>query len=155
VCGGQASGPTITTPVSASQTRIVWSSKPETKYTGFHEYSKWRNTGGSTPVKASCTVSELMDDAEQLNIKAMLMTRNAEDRLEFQNLSKKTGSGCHIYSCSTFAEDLFNMPVLGETHNLPINEEPRKPSPLHGLYNRSLQIFRADWERKVILCDRQ
>jgi acyl-coenzyme A synthetase/AMP-(fatty) acid ligase len=105
------------------------------------------------PVNASCAASDLMDDAERLNAKAVLTTRNAEDRLELQNLSRKLGLDViYIHARPSGPAGLFDMSLLGEAHDRPINEEPRKPSPLHGLYDQSLvvQTFGADGERKVV-----
>jgi Acyl-CoA synthetases (AMP-forming)/AMP-acid ligases II len=105
------------------------------------------------PINAACTASELMDDAERLNVKAVLTTRNAEDRLELRNLSNELGLDViYIHARPSGPAGLFDMTLLGETHDLSVHEEPRKPSRLHGLYDQSLvvQTSGASGDKKVV-----
>ena len=48
----------------------------------------------TAPVNATCTASELFEDAERLGAKAVFSTEDAEERLELRNLQEKLG--CEI-----------------------------------------------------------
>ena len=96
------------------------------------------------PINATCTASELMEDAERLNVKAVLTTRNAEDRLELRKLCKELGLDViYIHARPSGPAGLFDMSLLGQTH-----EEPRKPSHLHGLCDQSLVVQTSGPNRK-------
>ncbi|KAJ7132303.1 AMP-dependent synthetase and ligase [Mycena epipterygia] len=87
------------------------------------------------PVNASCTAAELLDDARRLNARAIVATRDAEDRLELRKLSDALGCDVvFVEPRSSGPCGLFDMDTLGEA---PM-QVPFRPSKLHGLRDQSL-----------------
>ncbi|KIP01343.1 hypothetical protein PHLGIDRAFT_17261 [Phlebiopsis gigantea 11061_1 CR5-6] len=64
----------------------------------------------TAPVNATCTASELFEDAERLRAKAVFTTRDAEDRLELRNLQEKLG--CEVI----YMADDVNMNMMPLFH---------------------------------------
>lgn len=100
------------------------------------------------PVNASCTPQELKEDAHRLGAKAILTTRDAEDRLELQSLRQELG--CEIIFIEERASGpagLFDMAVLGKPNN-----SPRLPSSLHNLDDKSLVLHTSgtSGKKKVV-----
>jgi len=105
------------------------------------------------PVNATCTASELKDDAERLNVKALVTTSDAEDRLELQSLSEELGlEVIFIHGRPSEPAGLFDMSLMDETHGFPVYAEPRKPTRLHGLYDQSLVLHTSgtSGKKKVV-----
>lgn len=101
------------------------------------------------PVNASCTAAELLDDARRLNAKAVVTTRDAEERLELRSLSDALG--CDVLFVEPRASGpcgLFDMDTMGET---PM-QVPFRPSKLHGLGDQSLILHTSgtSGKKKVV-----
>ncbi|KAJ7455805.1 acetyl-CoA synthetase-like protein [Mycena latifolia] len=84
------------------------------------------------PVNASCTAAELLDDARRLNAKAIVTTRDAEDRLELRELRAQLE--CDV----VFVEPqrsgpcgIFEMSVMDEI--MQIQGGPSRPNRLRDL----------------------
>ncbi|KAF7353427.1 Peroxisomal-coenzyme a synthetase [Mycena sanguinolenta] len=101
------------------------------------------------PVNASCTAAELLDDAQRLNAKAVVTTRDAEARLELRALQKalecevvfvepRTAGRCGIFDMTVFGAEQVQV------------EGP--PSRLHGLEDRSLILHTSgtSGKKKVV-----
>ena len=89
------------------------------------------------PVNASCTPSELRDDARRLNVKALLTTKDAEDHLELRRLY--TEQGCdiiYIEPRTSGPPGLFDLSLFDNMPAIPRS----LPSQLHGLADHSLVL---------------
>lgn len=101
------------------------------------------------PMNASCTASELKDDAVRLNAKAVVTTRDAEERLELQQLQNDLGCEIiYIEGRSSGPAGIFDMDVMGDV----FFEIPLRPSRLHGLDDRSLILHTSgtSGKKKVV-----
>ena len=86
------------------------------------------------PVNASCTASELRDDARRLNAKAVMTTKDVEDRLELRHLYKDLGCEIvYVEPRSSGPVGLFDLSLLD---NQPVSSSC--PSPLQGLADQAL-----------------
>jgi acyl-coenzyme A synthetase/AMP-(fatty) acid ligase len=106
------------------------------------------------PVNASCTAAELVDDAERLRAKAIVTTRESEKRLELLLLRDKLGCEIiYVESRSSGPAGLFNMSLLDTSEEISFDDQnPRKPSKLHGLYDQSLVLHTSgtSGKKKVV-----
>ncbi|KAJ6474655.1 acetyl-CoA synthetase-like protein [Mycena vitilis] len=103
----------------------------------------------TAPVNASCTPAELLDDARRLNARAVVTTRDAEDRLELRALADALG--CDVVFIEPRASGpcgLFDMHTMGEE---PM-QVPFRPSKLHGLADQSLILHTSgtSGKKKVV-----
>ncbi|KAJ7708845.1 acetyl-CoA synthetase-like protein [Mycena rosella] len=101
------------------------------------------------PVNASCTAAELLDDARRLNAKAIVTTRDAEERLELRSLSDALGCDVvYIEPRTSGPCGLFDMDTMGEA---PM-QVPFRPSKLHGLGDQSLILHTSgtSGKKKVV-----
>jgi acyl-coenzyme A synthetase/AMP-(fatty) acid ligase len=101
------------------------------------------------PVNASCTAAELLDDARRLNAKAIVTTRDSEDRLELRTLRNQLECDIIFVEPRTSGPcGLFDMKVMGEE----IVEFPNHPSTLHGLDDQSLILHTSgtSGKKKVV-----
>lgn len=101
------------------------------------------------PVNASCTAAELLDDARRLNAKAIVTTRDAEERLELRRLVAELG--CEIIYIASRTSDpcgLFDMDTMGEA----LAQVPSHPTKLHGLGDQSLILHTSgtSGKKKVV-----
>jgi acyl-coenzyme A synthetase/AMP-(fatty) acid ligase len=89
------------------------------------------------PVNASCTASELSDDARRLNAKAVLTTKDVEDRLELRRLSRELGCEIiYIEPRTSGPTGLFDVSLIDNISTLP----PSRPTPLNRLADQSLVL---------------
>ncbi|KAJ7607839.1 acetyl-CoA synthetase-like protein [Mycena polygramma] len=103
----------------------------------------------TAPVNASCTPAELLDDARRLNARAVVTTRDAEERLELRALADALG--CDVVFIEPRASGpcgLFDMQTMGEE---PM-QVPFRPSKLHGLADQSLILHTSgtSGKKKVV-----
>ncbi|KAJ7780297.1 AMP-dependent synthetase and ligase [Mycena maculata] len=101
------------------------------------------------PVNASCTAAELLDDAERLRAKAIVTTRDAEERLELRKLSDALGCDVvYIEPRTSGPCGLFDMDTIGEA----TMQVPLRPSKLHGLGDQSLILHTSgtSGKKKVV-----
>lgn len=109
----------------------------------------------TAPVNATCTASELFEDAERLRAKAVFTTRDAEERLELRNIQEKLG--CEIIymdSRPTGPTGLFDMDLMDGLpfdENMAPNQRPA-PSQLHGLDDQSMVLHTSgtSGKKKVV-----
>ncbi|KAK0214939.1 acetyl-CoA synthetase-like protein [Armillaria fumosa] len=99
------------------------------------------------PVNASCTASELREDAHRLNAKAIVSTKEAEHRLEL--LALQDALGCEIVYIEghpTGPAGLFNMTLASGNMIIP------PPSTPHGLRDQSLVLHTSgtSGKKKVV-----
>lgn len=99
------------------------------------------------PVNASCTASELREDAHRLNAKAIVSTKEAEHRLEL--LALRDALGCEIVYIEghpTGPAGLFNMTLASGSMIIP------PPSTPHGLRDQSLVLHTSgtSGKKKVV-----
>lgn len=106
------------------------------------------------PVNASCTAAELIDDAERLRAKAVVTTRDSEDRLELCRLRDELG--CEIVYVEprlSGPAGLFDMSLFDAAEEMSVNAvQPQQPSKLHGLYDYSLILHTSgtSGKKKVV-----
>jgi acyl-coenzyme A synthetase/AMP-(fatty) acid ligase len=89
------------------------------------------------PVNANCTAAELSNDARRLRAKAVLTTKDVEDRLELRRLC--TELGCEIIYIeprTSGPAGLFDLSLIDNTPSI----SPSGPSQLQGLADRSLVL---------------
>ncbi|KAJ7173681.1 acetyl-CoA synthetase-like protein [Mycena filopes] len=101
------------------------------------------------PVNASCTAAELLDDAQRLNAKAIVSTRDAEDRLELRRLADTLGCDVvYIEPRSSGPCGLFDMDSMRGVQL----QVPFRPSKLHGLGDQSLILHTSgtSGKKKVV-----
>lgn len=101
------------------------------------------------PVNASCTPSEMKDDAARLNVKAILTTRDAEDRLELLQLQKELDCEViYIAGRSSGPAGIFDMSLMGGV----ASQSPLRPSKLHSLDDQSLVLHTSgtSGKKKVV-----
>ncbi|KAJ7493280.1 acetyl-CoA synthetase-like protein [Mycena galericulata] len=101
------------------------------------------------PVNASCTAAELLDDARRLHAKAIITTRDAEERLELRSLSDALGCDVVYVEPRTSGPcGLFDMDTLGDAPMV----VPFRPSKLHGLADQSLILHTSgtSGKKKVV-----
>ncbi|KAJ6561109.1 acetyl-CoA synthetase-like protein [Mycena vulgaris] len=101
------------------------------------------------PINASCTAAELLDDARRLNARAIVTTRDAEERLELRSLSDTLGCDVvYIEPRSSGPCGLFDMDTMGEA---PM-QVPFRPSKLHALGDQSLILHTSgtSGKKKVV-----
>ncbi|KAJ7367145.1 acetyl-CoA synthetase-like protein [Mycena albidolilacea] len=101
------------------------------------------------PVNASCTAAELLDDARRLNAKAIVTTRDVEERLELRRLVAELG--CEIIYIASRTSDpcgLFDMDTMDEA----LAQVPSHPTKLHGLSDQSLILHTSgtSGKKKVV-----
>ncbi|KAJ7753545.1 acetyl-CoA synthetase-like protein [Mycena metata] len=101
------------------------------------------------PVNASCTAAELREDARRLNAKAVVTTRDAENRLELRAISEELG--CEVVFVEPRAEGacgFFDMSVMGAERT----QVQGAPSKLHGLADQSLILHTSgtSGKKKVV-----
>lgn len=106
------------------------------------------------PVNASCTAAELMDDAERLRARAIVAVRESEERLELLRLRDELECEIiYVESRSSGPAGLFDMSLLDASDEMSFNDEnPPKPSELHGLYDQSLVLHTSgtSGKKKVV-----
>ncbi|CAK5273778.1 unnamed protein product, partial [Mycena citricolor] len=101
------------------------------------------------PVNASCTANELLDDAKRLRARAVVTTRDAEDRLELRELAEVLGCDVVFIEPRTSGPcGLFDMHLMGDG---PM-QVPFQPSKLHGLDDQSLILHTSgtSGKKKVV-----
>jgi acyl-coenzyme A synthetase/AMP-(fatty) acid ligase len=89
------------------------------------------------PVNASCTASELSDDAHRLNAKAVFTTKDVEERLELRRLCRDLD--CEIIYLkprTSGPAGLFDLSLIDNTPAI----LPSGPSQLQGLADQSLVL---------------
>lgn len=104
----------------------------------------------TAPVNATCTASELFEDAERLGAKAVFSTEDAEDRLELRNLQQKLGCEViYLRARSKGPAGLFDMRLMGDPDGLITAGEP---SALHTLEDQSLVLHTSgtSGKKKVV-----
>lgn len=109
----------------------------------------------TAPVNATCTASELFEDAERLGAKAVLSTRDAEDRLELRNLQEKLGCEIvYLEGRSSGPTGLFDLTLMDFPDEITIGDEEKRPQPsqLHGLDDQSLVLHTSgtSGKKKVV-----
>jgi acyl-coenzyme A synthetase/AMP-(fatty) acid ligase len=88
------------------------------------------------PTNANCTASELSDDAHRLNAKAVMTTKDAEDRLELRRLHRELGCEIiYIEPRTSGPAGLFDMSLINNTPSLYCF-----PLQLQGLADQSLVL---------------
>lgn len=100
------------------------------------------------PVNASCTASELKEDAERLRAKAIVTTKDVEDRLELRTLQRELGCDIvYIHARGKGPTGLFDMTVLGDNVVF-----PTRPSEPHQLHHQSLVLHTSgtSGKKKVV-----
>ncbi|KAJ4474912.1 AMP-dependent synthetase and ligase [Lentinula aciculospora] len=100
------------------------------------------------PVNASCTGPELREDALRLNAKAVITTRDAEERLELQALRNELNCDVvFVEERSSGPPGLFDMSVMGDE-----DDSIKKPSQPHGLTDQSLVLHTSgtSGKKKVV-----
>jgi acyl-coenzyme A synthetase/AMP-(fatty) acid ligase len=105
------------------------------------------------PVNASCTASELREDAERLGARAVVTTRDAEARLDLEGMRKHLDCEViYVEPRSSGPAGLFDMSVMDESSEWV--DVPRMPSKLHGLYDQSLVLHTSgtSGKKKVVPC---
>ncbi|KAJ6486574.1 acetyl-CoA synthetase-like protein [Mycena vulgaris] len=100
------------------------------------------------PVNASCTAAELLDDARRLGARAIVTTRDAEQRLELRELRAQLG--CDVVFVEPRASGpcgVFDMSVMDE-----IMQVQGRPSRPHRLGDRSLILHTSgtSGKKKVV-----
>jgi acyl-coenzyme A synthetase/AMP-(fatty) acid ligase len=106
------------------------------------------------PLNASCTATELMDDADRLRAKAIIATRESEQRLDLRRLRDQLQ--CEVvYVEPRFSgpAGLFDMSLLGSSSSLALDDEKRRePSQLHRLHDQSLVLHTSgtSGKKKVV-----
>ena len=108
----------------------------------------------TAPVNATCTASELFEDAERLGAKAVLSTRDAEERLELRNLKEKLDCEIvYLEERSSGPTGLFDLTLMDFPDEVTVghDEEPQ-PSQLHGLDDQSLVLHTSgtSGKKKVV-----
>ncbi len=102
----------------------------------------------TAPVNASCTAAELKEDAQRLRARAIITTKDAEDRLELRAMQKELDCEVvYIHARSTGPTGLFDMTVLGD--NIVV---PTMPSIPHQLQDQSLVLHTSgtSGKKKVV-----
>lgn len=109
----------------------------------------------TAPVNATCTATELFEDAERLGAKAVFTTRDAEERLELRNMKEKLG--CEIIymdSRNSGPAGLFDMHLMDAYDNSSVDplDHILRPSQLHGLEDQSLVLHTSgtSGKKKVV-----
>jgi acyl-coenzyme A synthetase/AMP-(fatty) acid ligase len=109
----------------------------------------------TAPVNATCTASELFEDAERLRAKAVFTTRDAEERLELRNIQQRLG--CEIIYMdkrTSGPAGLFDMHLMSYYDSAPVGppDHPLRPSALHGLEDQSLVLHTSgtSGKKKVV-----
>ena len=105
----------------------------------------------TAPVNATCTASELFEDAERLRAKAIFTTHDAEERLELRHLQEKLG--CEVIYMVPRASGpagLFDMQLMDEKFTGAFVAP--QPSQLHGLDDQSLVLHTSgtSGKKKVV-----
>lgn len=100
------------------------------------------------PVNASCTPSELRDDAKRLGAKLILASKDSVERLGLESLQEDLG--CHVVLVEPLSEGptgLFSMTCLDRKTIF-----PNRPSQPHGLDDLSLvlQTSGTSGKKKVV-----
>ncbi|KAF9026322.1 acetyl-CoA synthetase-like protein [Hymenopellis radicata] len=102
----------------------------------------------TAPVNASCTAAELKEDAQRLRARAIVTTKDAEDRLELRAMQKELDCEIvYIHDRPTGPTGLFDMTVLGD--NIVV---PTMPSVPHQLHDQSLVLHTSgtSGKKKVV-----
>ena len=109
----------------------------------------------TAPVNATCTATELYEDAERLGAKAVLATRDSEERLELRNMKEKLG--CEIVYLeprSTGPTGLFDLTLMDFPDEITVGHDEKKPqpSPLQGLDDQALVLHTSgtSGKKKVV-----
>lgn len=106
------------------------------------------------PVNASCTAAELMEDAERLRAKAIIATRESEERLELLRLRDEFGCEIvYVEPRTSGPAGFFDMSLLDASEEKSFDDEnPPEPSELHGLYDQSLVLHTSgtSGKKKVV-----
>lgn len=103
------------------------------------------------PVNASCTASELKEDAERLHAKAVVTTKDAEERLELRMLAQELGCEVvYLEGRTSGPAGLFDMSLLNGSRDP--SDISRKPTRLHGLHDQSLVLHTSgtSGKKKVV-----
>jgi hypothetical protein len=108
----------------------------------------------TAPVNATCTASELFEDAERLGAKAVLATRDAEERLELRNMKEKLDCEIvYLEARSSGPTGLFDLSLMDIADDITIgHEEELQPSKLHSLDDQSLVLHTSgtSGKKKVV-----
>lgn len=108
----------------------------------------------TAPVNATCTASELFEDAERLGAKAVFSTRDAEERLELRELQERLG--CEIIYMEPLEDGpvgLFEMDLMEpEDEDLIEPYVATSPSQLHTLDDQSMVLHTSgtSGKKKVV-----
>ncbi|THU98088.1 acetyl-CoA synthetase-like protein [Dendrothele bispora CBS 962.96] len=108
------------------------------------------------PLNASCTASELREDAVRLNAKAVVTTREVEERLELRQLQAELDCDViYIEGRSSGPAGLFDMKVMDDDDYDPSAADyvlVGKSSPLHTLNDKSLVLHTSgtSGKKKVV-----
>jgi acyl-coenzyme A synthetase/AMP-(fatty) acid ligase len=108
----------------------------------------------TAPVNASCTASELREDAERLGARAIFATREAEERLELRQLQQELDVEVVYMEPRAGQVGLFDMSLLDESDESTLggHEAAGKPSQLHNLSDFSLVLHTSgtSGKKKVV-----
>lgn len=107
----------------------------------------------TAPVNATCTATELFEDAERLRAKAVFTTEDAENRLELRNIQEKLGCEIIYMTPRTSGPAGFFDMTLMDGLDTPMNADGENlPSQLHGLDDQSLVLHTSgtSGKKKVV-----
>jgi len=107
------------------------------------------------PLNASCTASELREDAVRLNAKAVVTTRDVQERLELRRLQAELDCDViFVEGRSTGPAGLFDMSVMDASESDATTDYVLvgKSSPLHTLNDKSLVLHTSgtSGKKKVV-----
>ena len=95
-----------------------------------------------------------MDDVERMRAKAIVTTRESEERVELLLLRDKLGCEIiYVEPRSSGPAGLFNMSLLDTSEEISFDDRSlQKPSKLHGLYDQSLVLYTSgtSGKKKVV-----
>jgi acyl-coenzyme A synthetase/AMP-(fatty) acid ligase len=108
----------------------------------------------TAPVNASCTASELREDAERLGARAVFATREAEERLELRALQAELDLEVVYMEPRAGQVGLFDMCLLDDSDESTLggHESTGPPSDLHTLHDYSLVLHTSgtSGKKKVV-----
>jgi acyl-coenzyme A synthetase/AMP-(fatty) acid ligase len=108
------------------------------------------------PINASCTATELKEDAERLRAKAVVTTRDTAERLELRRLREELGCEIiYVESRPSGPAGLFDMSLMSDESGEELSSSDassRTPSQLHTLYDQSLVLHTSgtSGKKKVV-----
>ncbi|KAI0338447.1 acetyl-CoA synthetase-like protein [Trametopsis cervina] len=107
----------------------------------------------TAPVNATCTASELFEDAERLGAKAVFSTPDAEERLELRELREKLGCEIiYMHQRSTGPCGLFDMTLMDIPREFMCDYSAPSPTQLHGMDDQSMVLHTSgtSGKKKVV-----